>query len=51
MRKIVLGFGLLLATATAAYASCTSHTYYMNGKIVNCTTCCYQGTGCSTTCY
>jgi hypothetical protein len=51
MRKIVLGLGLLLATATAAYASCTSHTYYVNGKVVNCTTCCYGGGNCSTSCY
>lgn len=51
MRKALVALGLLVASATAAYATCTSHTYYVNGKTVMCTTCCYQAGGCSTTCY
>jgi hypothetical protein len=51
MRKTLAALVILAASATAAYARCSSHTYYVNGKIVNCTTCCYSGTGCSTTCY
>ena len=41
---------VLLAQVTPALASCTSHTYFLNGRIVLCTTCCY-GSSCSTTCF
>lgn len=51
MRKALIALGLLVASATAAYATCTSHTYYIDGKTVICTTCCYVSGGCSTTCY
>lgn len=48
IKKIVLAIALATA-ATAAYASCTTHTYMLNGKLVTCTTCCYYG-NCNTTC-
>lgn len=35
--------------ATAAWANCTTHTYFINGQYVVCTTCCY-GNNCNTTC-
>jgi hypothetical protein len=48
MHKLIAG--LLAATiATAAYATCVSHTYFVNGRVVICSTCCY-GTNCSTVC-
>jgi hypothetical protein len=39
-----------LTTATLVYANCTSHTYFINGKMVVCQTCCYGG-NCNTTCF
>lgn len=39
-----------LTTATLVYANCTTHTYFVNGKTVMCTTCCYGG-NCNTTCF
>jgi hypothetical protein len=39
-----------LSFAGAAYASCTTHTYFVNGKTVICTTCCY-GNNCNTNCF
>ena len=38
-----------LAFAGAAYASCTTHSYFINGKTVMCTTCCFNG-NCTTSC-
>ena len=38
-----------LATSTLVYANCTTHTYFVNGRTVMCTTCCYGG-NCNTTC-
>lgn len=39
-----------LGIPAVAWASCTYNTYYINGKYVSCTTCCY-GSSCNTTCY
>ena len=41
--------GVVLAQTLPAYASCTTHTYFINGRSVICTTCCY-GSFCNTTC-
>jgi hypothetical protein len=49
MKKITAAIAGLLF-AGAAYASCTTHTYFINGKMVSCTTCCYYG-NCTTNCY
>lgn len=38
------------AYANVAYASCSTHTYIVNGKMVTCTTCCYYG-NCTTNCF
>jgi len=49
MKKIAVGIvGLTLASA--AYAACTTHTYFINGKYITCTTCCYGG-NCTTNCF
>ena len=48
--KYVLAALVVLASVTAAYASCSTHTYFINGKTVICTVCCYSG-NCTTTCY
>lgn len=48
MKAIVGGF--LLCVATLVWANCTTHSYYMNGRYVVCTTCCYGG-NCNTSCY
>jgi hypothetical protein len=49
MKKITLAIASLLF-ASAAYAACTTNSYFINGKYVTCTTCCYGG-NCNTSCY
>jgi hypothetical protein len=49
MKKVLAAIALTTA-ATAVWASCTTHTYIMNGRMVTCTTCCY-GSNCSTNCF
>ena len=49
MKKLLVGM-LFSLVATAAWAACTTHTYYMNGRMVTCTTCCFGG-NCNTNCY
>lgn len=49
MKKIIVAL-TLAATATAVWATCTTHSYSINGRYVTCTTCCY-GNNCSTNCY
>ena len=41
----------LFVTASAAYAACTTHTYFMNGRYVTCTTCCDFNGNCTTNCF
>lgn len=41
---------LALGMAGPAWASCTTHTYFLNGRMVMCTVCC-AGSHCSTTCF
>lgn len=41
---------VVLLQAAPALASCTYHTYTVNGRMVTCTTCCY-GNMCNTNCY
>lgn len=49
MKRIIIATAALLALAGAAAAACSTHTYFVNGKMVTCTTCC-SGTNCTTTC-
>jgi len=42
--------GILAFTAGPAFASCTTHTYFINGKMITCTTCCF-GSNCTTNCF
>jgi hypothetical protein len=54
MPKILAALVLFLALTlqvTPALASCRTHTYMYNGQFVTCTTCCYGGFGCNTTCF
>jgi hypothetical protein len=48
--KIILTTLALLAMGTIAYASCRSHTYYANGRVVTCTICCDRHGNCMETC-
>jgi hypothetical protein len=41
---------LIIGYALPVYASCTTHTYTMDGRMIFCTTCCYFGS-CYTNCY
>ena len=47
--KIALALVAFLAAASAAAASCSTHSYIVNGKLTMCTTCCNSGS-CTTTC-
>lgn len=46
---LVLVF-VLVTQGTPALASCRYDTYFLNGRMVQCTTCCY-GSLCSTQCF
>ena len=52
MKKLAVISALMLLGSNA-HAACSTHTYYINGKMVICTTCCV-GEGptksCNTTC-
>lgn len=52
MRKILIAFAAMagVMAPVVAFAQCTTHTYYVNGKYTTCTTCCY-GSQCNTNCY
>ena len=57
MLKILLVLGLagwlvLVAWLMGAWAGCSTHTYFLgNGQMIVCTTCCFPGGNCTTTCY
>ena len=47
----LLVLALVLCTqVTPALASCTYHTYWINGRMVSCNTCCF-GNVCNTSCF
>jgi hypothetical protein len=48
MKKLIAG--LLLTASTLVHANCMTSTYFVNGRVVMCTTCCYGGI-CNTTCF
>lgn len=52
MREVLIGLALAvgLLAPTVAIAACTTHTYFVNGRYVTCTTCC-SGNYCNTNCY
>lgn len=39
-----------IASASLAYAGCTTHSYSANGRYVMCTTCCDAAGNCNTFC-
>jgi hypothetical protein len=49
MKKALISIALAV-TATATWAACNTHTYFINGRTVTCTTCCYGG-NCTTNCF
>ena len=49
MRKIILAAALAISPVLA-WAACTTHSYWVNGKYTTCTTCCF-GSNCTTNCY
>ena len=48
MKAIIAG--VLMVISLSVYAACTTHTYFVNGRMVTCTTCCVGGY-CNTNCY
>lgn len=50
MKKLILALYVVTLSATT-WAACSTHTFSQNGKYVVCTTCCYNGGNCTTTCY
>ncbi len=49
MKKALIG-AWLAVTASMVWASCTTHTYFANGRTIICTTCCH-GSNCTTNCF
>lgn len=49
MKKVFVAIAFV-ATATATWAACTTHTVMSGGRIVTCTTCCV-GNNCTTNCF
>ena len=49
MRKVILAILGMAMLPAVAYASCTTNTYIVNGRVTTCTTCC-TGSYCTTTC-
>jgi hypothetical protein len=49
MKKAIITLLAGMSFATAAWA-CTTNTYFINGKMVVCTTCCF-GNNCTTNCF
>ena len=49
MKALILSVALA-ASPLVAWAACSTHTYFINGKMVTCTTCCY-GSNCTTNCF
>lgn len=50
MKKTLIAL-TIAAIATAAYAGCyTNNVVTPDGRLIVCTTCCYDGSGCTTTC-
>ena len=54
MKRIIAALAittaLLAFNSTAAFASCSQHTIYQDGRIIICSTCCF-GSNCNTTCF
>ena len=50
MKKVFAAIALATA-ATAVWANCTTHTIIQGSRMVTCTTCCYGGGNCTTTCF
>jgi hypothetical protein len=49
MKKALIG-AWLAVTASMVWATCTTNTVTYNGRIVTCTTCCFNG-NCTTNCF
>ncbi len=49
IKRILAAMGVALIT-TGAWAQCSSHTIFANGRTIICTTCCYGG-NCTTNCF
>jgi len=49
MKKLIIAL-TLAASATAVWASCSTHTVIQGSRMVTCTTCCV-GSSCTTTCF
>ena len=49
LKRYVLGI-ILGLYAMAAWASCTTQTFIINGQVTVCMTCCYPNGSCTTTC-
>lgn len=50
MKKSLIALLAGLSFAGSVYAACTTNTYFINGRTVICTTCCF-GNNCNTNCF
>ena len=50
MKKALFALLVGLSFAGTVYAACSTHTIMVNGRMVTCTTCCFNG-NCTTNCF
>jgi len=48
--SIIIAGALIIGQVMPVWASCTTHTFLVNGRFTTCTTCCF-GSMCNTTCF
>lgn len=51
LTMLLVALAIVFGSATSSYAACTTHTYFIDGRYITCTTCCYGYGNCSTTCF
>lgn len=49
MKRLLITI-IALLTATAAWAACSTRTYFVNGRVIVCSVCCDQNRNCSEVC-
>lgn len=49
MKKLIIAV-TLLTVSISAYAACSTHQFWVNGRLTICTTCCNNG-NCTTNCF
>ena len=52
MKRLTLTLAVIaILYPLTVHASCTTRTYVVDGRIIQCMTCCYVGGSCTTSCF